>query len=230
MHLYRPAAGESADDSLHPRGDTAPYLGHPASSLSSPSLSPYPFYPQLPLSYEQEFPAYEVKGGPYAADSAVIGANLLSDADFNSSLPIPDPLAVLRDSSSAELKAIYSQFRPILDDEEQQQPAVAVAPPPVVVKVETVAERLGDYGYTSAFQSVPISYLRREVTVVKRLTPERKRVADFREKFTEYAFWPRSSKSVGIFSISFFVSEKMHFFDFRFINSVQLFSNNFCQF
>ena len=201
------------------------------SSLSSPSLSPYPFYPQLPLSDEQEFPAYEVKGGPYAADSAVIGANLVSDADFNSSLPIPDPLAVLRDSSSAELKAIYSQFRPILDDEEQQ-PAVAVAPPPVVVKVETVAERQGDYGYTytSAFQSVPISYLRREVTVVKRLTPERKRVADFREKFTEYAFWPRSSKSVGIFSISFFFSEIMHFFDFRVFNSVQLFSNNFCQF
>ena len=199
-------------------------------SVPSPTnrFSPYPFYPQLPLSYEQEFPAYEVKGGPYAADSAVIGANFVSAADFNSSLPIPDPLAVLRDSSSAELKAIYSQFRPILDDEEQ--PAVADAPPPVVVKVETVAERQGDYGYTSAFQSVPISYLRREVTVVKRLTPERKRVADFREKFTEYAFWPRSSKSVGIFSISFFVSEKMHFFDFRFINSVQLFSNNFCQF
>jgi hypothetical protein len=89
----------------------------------------------------------------------VIGANSVSVSvgDFNSSLPIPDPLAVLRDSSSTELKAIYNQFRPILDNEQQPEPSV---------KEEQVVigdrQEYGGYA-SSAFQSVPISYLRREV-------------------------------------------------------------------
>ena len=56
-------------------------------------------------------------------------------------------------------------------------------------------------------------------------------VSDFREKFTTCSSRLLEFKSVGIFAISFFVSEIRHFFDFRFFLTVCVYLvNKPCQF
>jgi hypothetical protein len=177
--MYRLAAAESADDGLHPV-NSAPYtqtyaVPNADESADNAESSAHPLYHQQLLSYEQEFPAYEAykvsnAGGPSPDDVyvPVIGAKsvTLPIADFNTSLPIPDPLAVLRDSSSAELKAIYNQFRPIIEQTPVETAATATATDEADPAVAAASDRheYGASSYAYAFQSVPLSYLRKEVT------------------------------------------------------------------
>jgi hypothetical protein len=168
--IIRSSAGESADDSLHPLLNTAPYPLYP--SLSTPSNSE-PLYSQLLLPYELEYAPYEPPakgvGGPAAPDdiyvSVIGGQPSFPIADFNSSLPIADPLAAFRDNS--ELKAIYNQFRPLVAERAEPAAVPTADSAAVATDEEAVVGERQDYGasgYANAFQSVPLSYLRQEVT------------------------------------------------------------------
>ena len=55
--------------------------------------------------------------------------------------------------------------------------------------------------------------------------------SDFRDKFTNFSSSLLEFKSVGIFAISFFVTEIRHFSDFRFFLTVYVYLlNKHCQF
>ena len=57
----------------------------------------------------------------------------------------------------------------------------------------------------------------------------RKKLSDFREQIRDYRFWPQEFKTVGIFSISFFLFPRFGIFSI-FFNSVRILMNIICHF